>query len=432
MISINRKLKALDAENKYIRVGVVGAGLMGSGLITQMSIMKGMRPSILVDRTELKAIKAFESAGISRDDIVVANSLDEVNYGMEKGKYIVSTNIEYVTKANLVDVVVDATGRPESGARIAMDAINNKKDIVMLNIEADATVGHILNKYALEAGVVYTGSAGDEPGAVKELYDFADALGFKVLALCKGKNNPLDITVTPDQLLDRVKEFNLNPRMLTSFIDGTNTMIEMSVVANATGFVPDIRGCHGPDTDLKSLPQLFSLKEEGGILNQYGIVDYVKGKGVAPGVFAVITTNEPIVIDQMRYLKMGNGPNYILYRPYHLTNLETPISIARAYFHREATIAPLDRKPSTDVITLAKRDLKAGESLDGIGGYTVYGELEVYDKAIAQNSVPIGLINENTRVLKDIKKGQIITYDDVELADSYLYKLRREQDKIFR
>lgn len=429
MISLNKKLKALEEENKKIRVGLVGAGLMGTGLVTQMAAMKGITPAIVVDRTEEKAINSYLSAGISRDEIMVAKSLDDINYGMEQGKYIVSSNIEYASKANLVDVVVDATGRPDAGAQIAMNSINNKKHIVMLNIEADATVGHILSRYAQEAGVVYTGSAGDEPGAVKELYDFADLLGFDVLALCKGKNNPLDFTVTPDKLIQRAGKVNLNPRMLTSFIDGTNTMIEMSVVANATGFIPDIRGCHGPDAELKTLAQIFSLKEHGGILNQYGIVDFVKG--VAPGVFAVISSEKAIVNEQMSFLKMGDGPNYILYRPYHLTSLETPVSVARAYFDKIPTIAPLSGKPSSEVITIAKRDLKAGENLDSIGGYTVYGSLETYSKAKEENLVPIGLINENTRVIKDIKMGETISYDDLALDNSYICKLRREQDGLF-
>lgn len=430
MISINTKLKALEEENKQIKVGVVGAGLMGTGLITQISLMKGMIPSILVDRTEEKGIKAYLSAGISRDQILVAKSLDEVNSGMERGKYIVSSNIEHASQANLVDVVVDATGRPDAGANIAMNSINNKKDIVMLNIEADATIGHILNKYALEAGVVYTGSAGDEPGAVKELYDFAEVLGFNILALCKGKNNPLDFAITPDKLIERAGKDKLNPRMLTSFIDGTNTMIEMAVVANATGFIPDIRGCHGPDAELKTLSKLFSLKDEGGILNQYGIVDFVKG--VAPGVFAVISSDKPIVNEQMRFLKMGDGPNYILYRPYHLTSLETPISIARAFLDKIPTIAPLNERPSAEVITIAKKDLKAGEKLDSIGGYTVYGSLETFEKAKEENLLPIGLINNNTRVIKDIKMGETIRYDDIVLDNSYICKLRSEQDELFR
>ena len=429
MNSINNKLKALEEKGKRIKVAIIGAGLMGTGLVTQISLMKGMTPSILVDRTEEKAVKAYLSAGITLDQIIIAKTLKDVNLGMELGKFVVSSNIEHASQANLIDVVVDATGRPHVGAKIAMNSIKNKKHIVMLNIEADATIGHILNKYATEAGVVYTGSAGDEPGAVKEIYDFADVLGFNILALCKGKNNPLDFKMTPDRLIERAAKDKLNPRMLTSFIDGTNTMIEMAVVANATGFIPDIRGCHGPDAELKTLPKLFSLKEQGGILNQYGIVDFVKG--VAPGVFAVVSSDKIIVNEQMKFLKMGDGPNYILYRPYHLTSLETPISVARAFFDGIPTIAPLDRRPSAEVITVAKRDLKSGEHLDSIGGYTVYGTMDTFEQGKKENLVPIGLIDDKTIVNKDIKMGQTISYDDIILDDSYICKLRREQDKLF-
>lgn len=429
MIGINNKLLELEENNKSIKVALVGAGLMGKGMVSQMTLVKGITPSLVIDRTLNKAIEAYTYAGISRDDIVIAKTIGDINLAMEKDKYIVSDNIDLIAKGNLIEVVIDATGRPNAGARIAMDAINNKKHIVMLNVEADAVVGPILRKLAKESGVVYTGTAGDEPGSVKEIYDFAEASGFEILAIGKGKNNPIDYDVTPDSIKERAIKSGLKPSMLAGFIDGTNTMIEMAVMANATGFIPDIRGGHGPKGEAKDLPCIFSLKEEGGVLSKYKVVDYVRG--IAPGVFAIVTSKLPQVHTQMQFLSMGAGPNYILYRPYHLTSLETPITIARAAIYGLPTIEPIYDKPIAEVITLAKKDLKTGERLDGIGQYTVYGSIDTYEIARKENLLPIGLINENTIVKKDIKKGEFISYDMVDLdKDTDIYRLRKMQDNI--
>ena len=428
MIGLNDKLRELDENNKNIKVALVGAGLMGKGMVSQMTLVKGITPSLVIDRTLDKAIEAYTLAGISRADIIIAKSLEDINVAMERNKFIVCDDLDLVAKGNLLDVVIDATGNPDSGARIAMESINNKKHTIMLNVEADAVIGPILSKLAKEAGVVYTGTAGDEPGSVKEIYDFAEAAGFEILAIGKGKNNPIDYSVTPDSIRDRAAKIGLKPSMLTGFIDGTNTMIEMTVIANATGFIPDIRGGHGPKGSADQLPGIFSLKEEGGILNKYGIVDYVRG--IAPGVFAIVTSKLPQVHSQMKFLSMGDGPNYILYRPYHLTSLETPITIARAAIYGLSTIAPLD-KQMCETITIAKKDLKAGERLDGIGGYTVYGTIDTYEIAKEENLLPIGLVNENTIVKRDIKKGEFISYDMVELDTStMIYKLRQMQEEI--
>lgn len=427
MFGLNNKLRELHEKNKPIRVALVGAGLMGKGLVSQMMLVKGMMPSLVVSHKIEDAVKAYTLAGISKDDIKIAKTLEEINVSMENNKFVVTDVTEYATKPNLVDVVVDATGVPDAGASIAFDAILNKKHIVMLNVEADVVVGPILNKLAKSAGVVYTGSAGDEPGAVQELVDFAEATGFEVLAIGKGKNNPLDYDATPESVREQALKSQLKPLRLASFIDGTNTMVEMAAMANATGFVPDVRGGHGPTTDVSNLPKIYSLKEEGGILNKYKVVDYAHG--VAPGVFAIVTSSLPQVHHEMKFLKMGDGPNYVLYRPYHLTSLETPISIARAHIYNEPTIVPLYDKPVAEVITVAKKDLKKGQRLDGAGEYTVYGSIETYEKAKEENLLPIGLVNENTIVTRDIKKGEYITYDMVEIDKStMIYKLRQLQD----
>ncbi|SHD78638.1 SAF domain protein (fragment) [[Clostridium] ultunense Esp] len=337
-------------------------------------------------------------------------------------------DMDIATKANTIEAVVDATGVPEVGAKISLDSIENRKHIIMLNVEADSAVGPILYKKAKEAGVVYTGTAGDEPGAVMELYDFAVGLGFEVLAIGKGKNNPLDLKANPDTVYEKAMGKGLKPHMLTGFIDGTNTMIEMTCMANATGFVPDIRGGYGINSDLRDLTRFFRLREEGGILNRYGIVDYVMG--IAPGVFAIFTTKLDEVHKQLEYLNMGSGPNYVLYRPYHLTSLETPITIFNACYYKEATIAPT-KGIVAETITVAKKDLKVGDRLDGIGGYTVYGSIEEYKVAKEEKLVPIGLIDKDTKVVKDIRQGQPITYDMVEInKERNIYRLRKLQEEI--
>lgn len=423
---MNKKLIQMAKENKSIKVAIVGAGKMGKGLINQMSRINGMEPSLVINRNGEKGIKALISAGIPKEDIVFTNSLETINFQLEKGKYVVSEYTDLAAKTNEIQAIVDATGVPEVGAKLSLDAIKNKKHIIMLNVEADSVVGPILYKYAKDAGVIYTGTAGDEPGAVMELYDFATSLGFDVLAIGKGKNNPIDLEANPDTVYNEALKKELKPHMLAGFIDGTNTMIEMTCMANATGFVPDIRGGHGIVSNIDDLTKFMCLKDEGGVLNKYGVVDYVMG--IAPGVFLIFTTKLQEVHNQLEYLNMGSGPNYVLYRPYHLTSLETPITIYDACVNHKATIAPTEGIIA-ETITIAKKDLKIGDKLDGIGGYTVYGSIEEYEKAKSENLVPIGLIDENTKVIKNIKKGEFITYDMVELDTSTeIYKLREIQN----
>lgn len=431
MLGLNTKLAQLDANNQKIKVSLVGAGQMGKGMVSQMKLMKGIIPSLVIDINIQNAIDSYTLAGVSKNDIVVAKTLKDINVAMEKNKYIVCDNSDFAASANLIDVVVDATGVPDIGAKIAMDSIFNKKHIVMLNVEADVVVGPILNKLAKSAGVVYTGTAGDEPGSVKELYDFADASGFEIVAIGKGKNNAINYEANPDNVLEQALREGVSPKMLASFKDGTKTMVELTAMANATGFVPDVRGGHGPKATVNELSNLFRLKEDGGILNQYKIVEYVNG--VAPGVFIIVTTSLPQVHHEMKYLSMGPGPNYVLYRPYHLTSLETPLTVARAAIYNEPTIVPMNGLPIAETITVAKRDLKKGERLDGLGGFTVLGSIETYQKAKDESLLPIGLVNKNTIVKQDIKKGEFITYDMIDLDTSTLiYKLRQLQEELIK
>lgn len=428
MLGVNRELVELEKSGKEIRVGLVGAGQMGRGMISQIESMKGMRVAATSDINLDNVKHAYSIAGINDADVAVPENIGEADQALDEGKYLALTDTDLLCEVKGLDVIVDATGVPEVGALVAVKAIENKKHIVMLNVEADITVGVYLNKLAGENGVVYTGSAGDEPGAIMELYDFADALGFNIVGAGKGKNNPLNLDANPDSVAQAAAEKKSNPKMIASFQDGTKTMVEMNAVANATGFLPDKPGMHGFKAGVKELPDIFRLEEDGGQVKNHKIVDFVNG--IAPGVFLIISSDKEEVNEEMKYLSMGDGPNYVLYRPYHLTSLETPLSIAKAYLHNTPTIAP-NAGMIAETATVAKVDLKAGESLDTIGGFTIYGRIYEYEEAKALNALPIGLVNNRLVLKNDVKKGDVITYDDVnDDENSFIWKLRKKQDEM--
>ncbi len=429
MLGINRKLEELERQGTIIKVGLIGAGQMGRGMVSQIENMSGMRVVITADIQLENVVKAYSKAGVADGDIVETNEAETASEAIRAGKVAATTDAQLVTSLPEVDVVVDATGVPDIGAKIAWDAILNKKHIVMLNVEADVTIGPLLMKMADASGVVYTGTAGDEPGAIMELYDFADALGFEVVALGKGKNNPLNLAANPDTAAEEAERKGASAKMLASFQDGTKTMVEMTAVANATGFLPDTPGMHGFVSDVKGLPEIFKLKEDGGQVSNKKIVEYING--IAPGVFAIIASEKEEVNHEMQYLSMGPGPNYVLYRPYHLTSLETPISIARAYIYNEATIAPW-KGLQAETVTVAKIDLQEGQFLDSIGGFTVHGSILSAVEAKQKNALPLGLVDRHVQLKRSIQKGEIITYDDVvQTQESTIWRLRRIQDDTF-
>lgn len=429
MLGINRKLQELEDNGILIKVGLVGAGQMGRGMVSQIENMVGMRVVITADIQIENVVHAYTKSGVADADIIKTDNPDEAAEAVRNGKVVATTDAQLVTTLTEVDVVVDATGVPDIGAKIAWDAILNKKHIVMLNVEADVTIGPLLKKMADASGVVYTGTAGDEPGAIMELYDFADALGFEVVALGKGKNNPLNLDANPDTAAEEAARKGASAKMLASFQDGTKTMVEMTAVANATGFLPDKPGMNGFVSDVKGLPEIFKLKEDGGQVGNKKIVEYING--IAPGVFAIVASEKDEVNHEMQYLSMGEGPNYVLYRPYHLTSLETPISIARAFIYNEATIAPW-KGLQAETVTVAKTDLDEGQFLDSIGGFTVYGSILSAAEAKEQNALPMGLVDRNVQLKRAIKKGEIISYDDVvQTKESTIWRLRRMQDDTF-
>ena len=434
MLNMDKKLAQREAEGKIIRTGLVGAGQMGRGMVSQMVGMKGIMPAIVADIKIDNVINAFHYAGIKDEDIAKTNSLEEANKFMEMGKYVATENADLISTANLVECAIDVTGVPEIGVRIATDALNNHKHVVMMDVETDVVIGSWLKKLGDKNGVIYTGSAGDEPGAVMELYCFARAMGMQVRVMGKGKNNKLDYACNPDTVLEEATRRKMSPRMLCAFKDGTKTMVEMTAMSNATGLVPDVIGGHGvvtkPGTEgIKQLNEFFKLKEDGGILNKHGVVEYVNG--VAPGVFVTVATDNQEIAYQMQYHSMGPGPLWTLYRPYHLCNLETPLTVAKLVIDNEPTIIPLDG-PVSECITVAKVDLKAGQTIDGIGGYTTYGSIATAEETYKKGYVIYGLVNKKAKMLRDVPKGQLLTLEDVELDTStQLYKTRKEQDAMY-
>lgn len=431
MYEIDTKLEELEAAGTPIRVALIGAGQMGKDIVSQISCMKGMRCDIIVDISTDIAKDALDQAKYD-GEIVYTDKVSEAKAAIDQGAKVITSNYKVAVSTPQITNVIDATGSPEMGARITMDCIRYHKHIVMMNVECDITVGPILRQLCEKAGIVYSLTAGDEPGSIIEVYRFAKALGFEVVAAGKGKNNPLDFYATPDQepWASQAKKRQMNPRMLVEFVDGSKTMIEMCAVANATGLTIDKRGMHGPKCNVKDLSTIFSLKEQGGILEHTGVVDYGIGD-IAPGVFVIVTTDNQRIIDGLVQRDMGNGPNYLLYRPYHLCSIETPITAAQAYIYGESTGHPMEH-PTCECIVEAKKDLKAGEVLDGIGEFCYRASIEKADIARECNMLPVGLA-KGARLKADVKKDQIITYDMVELNESsVLLQLRRIQDQMYQ
>jgi predicted homoserine dehydrogenase-like protein len=300
----------------------------------------------------------------------------------------------------------------------------------MMNVETDITVGPLLNWYARQKGVLYALAAGDEPAACKELYDFADSLGFTIVAMGKGKNNPLDRHGTPADpvVMKEAARRGLSPNMLIEFVDGSKTMVEMAAVSNATGLVPDVRGMHGPETNRDILNQTFALKEDGGILNKMGVVDFGIGH-VAPGVFAIVRTDHPRLRQAMILRDMGNGPYYTLFRPFHLCSIEVPLTCAMLTIRKKPNMVPLNRLVS-EVFAVVKHDLMAGDVLDGIGGTAYYGLIDTFENAKAENLLPIGLA-KGAKVLHPLKIDRPISWSDVKIKPSTVLDLRRLQDAWF-
>jgi len=389
--------------------------------------MPGMRIKALADLDPERPRRTLAALRIPEEMIIVTNRRAEAEKALRGERYVVTEDGELLAQLEALEAVVEATGSTEMGARVAWACIQHRKNVIMLNVEADVTVGILLDHEARRQGCVYTVASGDEPGVCKDLYDFACSLGFEVVCVGKGKNNPVNFYANPDTAREEALSRGMNPKMLAAFQDGTKTMVEMAAVANATGLVPDVPGMHGLKVDLEALHRTYVPKSDGGVLDQRGCVEYSTGK-VAPGVFVICTSADPRVRQDMKFLAMGDGPYYLLYRPYHLCNIETPISVAEAVIYRERTIVP--KHMVAEVLAVAKRDLKAGELVGDVGGPEVYHRIYRYEEATALKGIPMGLATGG-RLLKDVPRDGLLSTENFAPDTTRLaWRLRQQQDRI--
>jgi predicted homoserine dehydrogenase-like protein len=420
-------LQRLEQENNPIRVGLVGCGQEGSGMVHITNQMAGLETTVIADIDLDRPKNTFRRIGVPDSQICETNNPGEAADAVRSGKRVITEDALLLPKLEDIDAVVEATGVTDVGAQVAWDCILNQKHIVMLNVETDVTVGLFLHRMAQKTGCVYTVSTGDEPGVCKQLFDFSRTLGFEVVCLGKGKNNSINYYATPDTAREEAERKHMNPKMLAAFQDGTKTMVELAAMSNATGLLPDTPGGHGPKVDVSDLNKVLVPESDGGILSRRGCVDYSVGK-VAPGVFAIIATEDPRIVEDLKFYSMGDGPYYTLYRPYHLCSIETPIAVAEAVIYGESTL--VSKGMMSEVVSIAKRDLRAGQKVEGIGGPDFFGRLYSYAEAQSAKGIPMGLTAGGT-VLEDIGKDEMFTEENFSPDSSqFVHKLRQMQDAL--
>ncbi|HEX2808746.1 MAG TPA: Gfo/Idh/MocA family oxidoreductase [Kineosporiaceae bacterium] len=426
MIIVDRALKQRQTDGRPIRVALVGAGFMGRGFANQViNSVPGMELVAIANRTLANAERAYREAGVSEWEVV--DDAQGVAKAIARGVPAITTDHTAVTEAEGVDAVVEATGAVEHGAHVVLSAIDYGKHTVLLNAEVDGTVGSVLRRRAEAAGVIYTGCDGDQPGVQANLYRFVRGIGLTPLVAGNIKGLQ-DEYRTPTTQKSFAEKWGQDPYMVTSFADGTKVSFEQALVANATGMTVEQRGMRGADhhghvEELTGRYDVEALRELGGV------VDYVVGAKPGPGVFVLAAHDDPKQRHYLNLYKLGQGPLYSFYTPYHLCHFEVPLTVARAVLFGDAAIQPLG-PPSVEVVTVAKHDLAAGQSVDGLGGYDTYGVAERADLTASQSLLPMG-VAEGCVLLHDVPKDQVLTYADVTLPEGRLIDaLRIEQSTL--
>lgn len=425
MLIVDTALERRKSEGNPVRVALIGAGFSASAVaLNIVSGVPGMKLVAIANRTVETARKIYRGAGV--DSVKTVETVAQLEEAIRSGQYATTDDAMLVCQAAGVDAIIEATGQVEFGARVAMKAIENGKHVVLMNAELDATIGPILKVYADRAGVVFTDTDGEEPGVAMNLYRFAKAMGYNPVAAGNIKGM-LDRYRNPDTQRERAKQYGQNAQMITSFADGTKLNMECAIMANAMGFRAGTRGMYGPAcADVREASKLFPLEQ---LLNG-GLVDYVLGAEPGTGAWVLGYTEHPVKQFYLDLFKLGKGPFYCLYTPYHLPPLQIGSSVARAVLFHDATVAPIGG-PVCDVLAVAKRDLKSGEMLDGIGGFMAYGLIDNADVVQHEGLLPVGL-SEGCRLERDLPKDSVIRYADVVLPEGRLCdKLRAEQDSYF-
>ncbi len=431
MIIIDTLLQQRAEQNNPIKVGIIGAGFMGAAIVMQICKYKpGIKAVAVYNRHIEKARDAYSKGGI--EEVKQPATAAELDENIAQGKFSITDDATLLTDARNIDAIVEVTGAIEFGAQIIWRAIHNKKHIVLMNAELDCTVGPILKVHADKMGVIFTNVDGDQPVVIMNVYRMVKGMGLKPV-LCgniKGLQDPYRTPATQESF---AKQWNQRPDMVASFADGSKMSYEQAIVANGTAMQVAKRGMHGPtvphNTTIKEVVNLFPLED---LLKGNGIVDYAVGiSEPAPGVFVLATTDDPVQQWFLKLYKLGDGPLYLFYEPYHLCHLLAANTIARAVLLNDAALAPLG-KPYVEVVATAKRDLKQGETIDGIGGYMTYGQCENADIRIAENLLPLGFA-EGCILKRDLPRDATLSFDDVIMPEGrFAYKLYKEQEEYFR
>jgi predicted homoserine dehydrogenase-like protein len=411
-------------RGRPVRVGVVGTGWFGGGLVRRVAAVRGMTPGVVANRTLARAVRALESAGLPEDHIRVCEDVETASVALAEGCAVATSRLELPALVPAVDVIMEATGNVVVGTEIARHAFEHGKHVVAANPETQCTVGPMLKHLADAAGVVYSDVDGDQGGILAQLYDYCIGLGLEpvVAGNCKGV---LKRYATPATQAAFSAETGIKPWIASAAADGTKVNIEMAIVANATGMRPAVPGMVGPQTTLATLLSDF---ERLGLLDRGPSVEYTLG--IPSGTFMVVHGDGPELREEMRYLKMGDGPYYVIYRPEVLCHFAAPISAAEAVLFKTATIAPRGA-PIADVVTFAKRDLHAGEYLDGIGGFDTYGMIVEAAESSEQGMLPVG-IAEFACLTTDVRKDEPVRYSAVRLDENNpVVTLRHQQDQLF-
>ncbi|HXY69191.1 MAG TPA: SAF domain-containing protein [Gemmatimonadales bacterium] len=407
MVIVDTALEARQAAGKPVRVGLVGAGVMGRMIALQfLTPLTGLRLVAVANRTLARAQQAYREGGVP--ETVTVTSAAALEGAIERNAFAVTDDARLLCQAGNLDVIIDATGAVELGAGIALDAIRHRKHVVLVNAELDSTLGPILKTHADRAGVVITNTDGDEPGVAMNLLRYLRTLGLKPVAAGNLKGM-IDVYRTPETQKGFAEKYGQNPAIVTSFADGTKLAMEETILANASGFRVGKRGMHGP--------KCAHVNEIAGLLPaeqmlEGGLVDYALGAAPYTGAFVVVHETHPVKQKHLAYLKMGDGPFYVFYTPFHLPHVQVPSTAARAALFGDATTAPL-AGPATEVIAVAKKDLARGETLDGVGGFAAYGVIENSPVARREGLLPMGLA-EGCVAQRAVAKDSPIRLADVQ------------------